>query len=141
MRWTAYGAATAVAVAMLLFVVRENVREPSLTVEVRRAGDPRRGEGVAVGDRLVVRVAALGTGELRVYRDTESLLARCPGDRACRRDGDGVAIEVELSVPGRYRAVAFFGTVPAPTGTIDGDLSAAGDRQVKMVTSLPIDVR
>jgi hypothetical protein len=78
---------------------------------------------VAVGDRLVVKANPRGTGDLRVFREDGTLVARCPDEPRCAAKPDGeLVLDVTLDAPVQYRIILVVG---AKAGTLDpsGDSS------------------
>ncbi|HVV86207.1 MAG TPA: hypothetical protein VHE35_24295, partial [Kofleriaceae bacterium] len=81
---------------------------------------------------------------LRVYRDLE-LVARCPGDRACRTAADG-AFELDLvaAAAGLYRVVSLTSStdVPPPAARgLDGDLLTARNAGAEVTVGDPLRVQ
>jgi hypothetical protein len=122
-----------------------SARSP-LSMMVTPGGVANRGGTPAVGDTLEVKFELSEPGELRVYRADGPLVARCPGGAGCGEatvDGRRVlTAKVPVAEVGTYRAVAFTGTVPPPTGQgLNADLIAA-DRAGAALVSVPqVDVR
>lgn len=114
-----------------------------ISIRVSRAGgvrgDATAAVQAAIGDTLEIQVRDAATGELRVYRDDQELVIRCPGDVSCGGSPGPLTVTLKLSAPGRYRAVYF--DIPAshpPSGVLANDLAAcACDPQ----TTTPITVR
>lgn len=134
-RWIALGTTLAALAAVVLW--RQLPGAPDvdtvadgtpLTRVVHRAGS-RAGLGndATVGDTLHVEVNEPGPGELRVYRDDQEVVMRCPGPPPCVRSARRLEGELRLAAPGQYRAVYL---MPAPTGrltsTLANDLANCG---------------
>ncbi|MCW5801067.1 MAG: hypothetical protein KIT31_01545 [Deltaproteobacteria bacterium] len=138
------GITIAAVVATVVLWSRCGAREaPALEVAVDRTGPPSRQEAAAVGDTLRVRVRVDEPHvELRVYRD-QVLIARCPGDDRCRRDGASLAIGVVMDRPGRYEAIrlASGAPLPAPRAGLDVDELAAREHGARVAREPPITVR
>ena len=108
-------AAVATVAALVLVIPRCGDGElPALQVAVERTGPPNRQGAPAIGDllRAHVRVDEPHV-ELRVYRD-RVLVARCPGDERCRRDGASLSIELVMDSPGQYEAIGLSSREPLP---------------------------
>jgi hypothetical protein len=141
----AAAAAVATAAALVLLIPRCGDRElPALQVAVERTGPPNRQGAPAIGDTLRARVRVDAPHlELRVYRD-QVLVARCPGDDRCRRDGTSLSIGLVMDGPGRYEAIRLSGPEPLPppdaTG-LDVDVLTARERGAQVTSDPPITVR
>ena len=142
----AVGVLAAAAVAVILIAPDHRVRSPMLALEFRAGGELNRGGPAAVGDVLIVRGELPEAGELRLYREPDGLVARCPGDEGCRVQSRGtgrsMVMEVRLAAPGHYRAVLFAGSpLPPPTGSLEGDLAAATAAPGVTAVTKPLEVR
>ena len=140
--------AAAAAAALVWWATRPKGPPPQLAeldpIEVRH-GDVVRSTEPAVGDTLVIK-ARLVHGELRVYRGSRVLIARCPGFHACKTSrAEGVTtytVDVPLDAPGEYRAIVLAGkAIPDPMGRMDADLELATRAGVVVKTGAPIEVR
>jgi hypothetical protein len=106
------------------------IGEDPATTEIRRGGQPHRGDDVAIGDTLVVRAKAEGPFELRVYGDTGEPLARCSEAHGCTVERDGnvrrIRLEIELKASGDVRAVLFTGdSIPEAFVDLNTDAETA----------------
>jgi len=145
--WRPIAAVVAVATvaALGLLVLRCGDRErPALQVAVERAGPPNRQRAPAIGDtlRAHVRVDAPHV-ELRIYRD-QVLVARCPGDDRCRRDGASLSIGLVMDGPGQYEAIRLSSREPLPPPQATGlevDVLTARERGARVAREPPITVR
>lgn len=145
--WRPIAAAMAAATvaALVLLIPRCGDREPPvLAVVVKRTGPPSRQGAPAIGDTLRVGVRVDGPHvELRVYRD-QVLIARCPGDDRCRRDGASLAIELVMDIAGRYEGIRLSSreSLPPPQATgLDVDLLTARERGARVEREPPITIR
>jgi len=146
-RWRPIAAVVAVATvaALVLLIPRCGDGElPALQVAVERAGPPNRQGTPAIGDTLRARVRVDGPHvELRVYRD-QVLVARCPGDDRCHRDGASLSIGLVMDAPGQYEAIRLSSGEPLPppqaTG-LDVDVLTARERGARVASEPPITVR
>jgi len=108
-------AAMATVAALALLIPRCGDRKlPALVVKLERTGPQSRQPGPAIDDTLnaSVRVDEPYV-ELRVYRD-RVLIARCPGDDRCRREGARLSIKLVMDVAGRYEAIRLSSREPLP---------------------------
>jgi hypothetical protein len=145
--WRPIAAVVAVATvaALVLMIPRCGDGElPALQVAVERAGPPNRQRAPAIGETLRARVRVDAPHvELRVYRD-QVLVARCPGDDRCRRDGASLSIGLVMDAPGQYEAIRMSSREPLPppqaTG-LDVDVITARERGVLVERKPPITVR
>ena len=145
--WRSIAAAVAAATvaALVLLIPRCGDDElPALEVAVKRTGPQSRQGGPAVDDTLRAQVRVDEPHvELRVYRD-QVLIARCPGDARCRRDGARLSIELVMDSPGQYEAIQLSSREPLPppqaTG-LDVDVLMARERGVHMDRKPPITIR
>jgi len=118
----------ALAVAAIVVCFPHSRDQPlQLALNIEKGGVLVRGNSAHVGD--IVHATATGGGHLRavwVYRD-EHLVVACPGGPQCRRDGEATVADVVLDSIGEYTIVALTSKspVPAPTGTLDTDVSNA----------------
>lgn len=129
--------------ALVLLIPRCGDREPpALQVAVERTGPPNRQRAPAIGDTLRVRVRVDEPHvELRVYRD-QVLVARCPGDDRCRRDGASLSIGLVMDGPGQYEAIGLSSREPLPQATgLEVDVLTARERGVRVASEPPITVR
>lgn len=145
--WRPVAAVVAVATvgALVLLIPRCGDRElPALQVAVERAGPPNRQGGPAIGDLLRAHVRVDGPHvELRVYRD-QVLVARCPGDDRCRRDGASLSIGLVMDGPGQYEAIRLSSREPLPpphARGLDVDVLTARERGARVASEPPITVR
>jgi hypothetical protein len=134
-RIAAAGVLAAAAVLAIWLVARRPVAGPQglrvsvLHYEGNRASAAA-GEA-ALGDVLVVEVGTAEIDELRIYRDDQELVLRCPAsvnssgttlrEATCEHRSGLLIGRLRLAAPGRYRAV---GLRPAPASTPSGDLAA-----------------
>jgi hypothetical protein len=130
---------------MVLLVLRCGDRELSpLQVAVERMGPPNRQRAPAIGDTLRAHVRVDGPHvELRVYRD-RVLVARCPGDDRCRRDGATLSIGLVMDGPGQYEAIRLSSREPLPPPQATGlevDVLTARERGALVASEPPITVR
>jgi len=118
----------------------------SSSVMVVRGSRPHRGEGVSIGDVLVVVVKASRPSELRVYGDTGEPLARCAESEACAREHDasqhGFRFELDLRSPGDVRTLLFAGdAIPPGVHNLNADLEAAQRANVSVRQVSVVHVR
>jgi hypothetical protein len=137
--------AVATAAALVLLIPRCGDRElPGLQVAVERTGTPNRQDAPAIGDTLRAHVRVDGPHvELRVYRD-QVLVARCPGDERCRRDGANLSIGLVMDGPGRYEAIGLWSREPLPPPQATGlevDVLTARERGARVESWPPITAR
>lgn len=144
--WYAVPAAAAVAIAAVLLVPRLLPRPDALALMIEREpsatrlrGDPGDEARIVVPLGGRIRVVARGGGRhhaIWVYRDATTLVARCPGDAACRRAGGQLDMTLALPTIGTYQVVAWSSDneLPAPRGVYDADFAAAttGDATAKL---------
>ena len=94
--------------------------------------------------------------ELRLYRDTRSLVARCPGEAGtseaakgnagpsagCTVEAGSPTLTFPLSVAGSYRSLIIVGTqqAPEPSGSLDEDARAAAAAGAEVEMSRSVDV-
>ncbi|HEX4419562.1 MAG TPA: hypothetical protein VH165_16730 [Kofleriaceae bacterium] len=137
-RGAALGAATA-AVALAAVILLQLCSAPSAPglelAVVSGSGVTRRGDA-AVGDVLQVRThAGLPHVELRIYLGT-ALIARCPGNPACRGDASAMQLDWALADAGMYEIVILSSSaaIPAGDGTHDRDLLDAHTAGVQIET-------
>ncbi|HEU4412029.1 MAG TPA: hypothetical protein VFS43_42705 [Polyangiaceae bacterium] len=102
----------------------------------------------SLGDVLAIEAWLSGPGELRVYRDGDELVLRCPGGDGCaeahERRRRVLKAGVTLRAPGRYRAVLLGGVSlpsPPPSEREQEGLGAAAGAGAKVVDSIFVDVR
>lgn len=145
--WRPIAAVMAVAtVASLVWLIPRcgDRARPALQVAVERTGPPDRQGGPAIGDTLRAQVRVDGPHvELRVYRD-QVLVARCPGDDRCRRDGASLSIGVVMDGPGEYAAIRLSSREPLPVPQakgLDVDVLTARERGARVASEPPITVR
>lgn len=131
--------------ATLFFAVPQTPSHPTLVQEVVEGGSTRRASGARPGDRLDLRAETAGSphAELRLYRNRRDLVLRCPGDPACRIDGDEIRASLTFSAAGEYQAVLVFGPepLPPPGKGLDPDAGAAFARGAQVVLGDEISVR
>jgi hypothetical protein len=145
LKWLLGGGLVAAAALSLLALF---LRVPTeLDVAIRHGDATSRGtDEVSVGDHVIVTAQPRGPGDLRIYRSSRILVARCPTGPACRVSPDGAyTIDVALDAPVQYQVVLVVGTIDAspggtPSGTIDAYLSAAGATSARVIVQT-IDVR
>ncbi|HEX2689012.1 MAG TPA: hypothetical protein VHN14_20460 [Kofleriaceae bacterium] len=145
--WRPIAAVVAVSTvaALVLLIPRCGDRElPALQVAVDRTGPPNRQAAPAIGDMLRAHMRVDGPhGELRVYRD-RVLIARCPGDARCRRDGANLSIALVMDVAGQYETIRLSSGEPLPPPQargLDVDVLTANERGAHVVREPPITVR
>jgi hypothetical protein len=135
-RWIALGVALAAGVAVALWWrhgagSESTVTDGAIAVRVIHRGGSRTlpaGDGIdaALGDVLRVEAAGAG-GELRIYRDDQELVLRCPGADGCTRGPARWIGELRLQAPGVYRAVYLAPLQEnPPSGSLERDLAACG---------------
>lgn len=100
--WTLGGGLAAAATLAIWLLARPTRPELEITTVSRL---DKRSQEVAVGDRLVVDARPSGTADLRVFRSSGELVARCPGGPACTGSGSELRIELVLDTPGRYHVI------------------------------------
>ncbi|MEZ4363839.1 MAG: hypothetical protein R3B48_26925 [Kofleriaceae bacterium] len=138
-------AALAAAAALIVLVPRCREAEPRpLQVAIERTGPQSRQRAPAIGDTLRVEVHVDAPAvELRVYRDQE-LIARCPGEERCRRDGARLSLSLVMNRPGTYEAVRLSSDdalpAPGPTGR-DVDVLTAREGGATVISEPAIRVR
>jgi hypothetical protein len=145
--WRPIAAVVAVATiaALGVLIPRCGDRElPALQVAVERTGPPNRQGAPAIGDLLRARVRVDGPHvELRVYRD-RVLIARCPDDHRCRRDGTSLSIELVMDAPGQYEAIGLWSREPLPPPQATGlevDELTARERGARVASEPPVTIR
>jgi hypothetical protein len=145
--WRAVAAAVAAATvaALVLLIPRCGGGEPpALEVAVERTGPQNRQGGPAIGDTLRARVRVDEPHvELRVYRD-QVLVARCPGDDRCRRDGASLSIGLVMEGSGQYEVLRLSSPEPLPPPQATGlevDVLTARERGALVKRESPITVR
>lgn len=157
--WLPWVGLAAAAAAVFIFVKSSEPPAKALAVrqEVVASASGRRADSAVVGDTLRITTQG-GTGsvrELRLYRDTRSLVARCPGDgtsEAAKADAGSSGCTVEagfptltfpLSVAGSYRSLIIVGSqrAPEPSGSLDEDARAAAAAGAEVKMSLAVEVQ
>ncbi|MGN6110256.1 MAG: hypothetical protein ACTHU0_34450 [Kofleriaceae bacterium] len=145
--WRPIAAVVAVATtaALVLLVPRCRDREPpAMQVAVERTGPLNRQGAPAIGDTLRARVHVDGPHvELRIYRN-QALVARCPGDDRCLRDGASLSIGFVMDSPGQYEAIRLSSRAPLPPPQAAGlevDVLTARERGARVTSEAPITVR
>jgi hypothetical protein len=145
--WRPIAAVVAVATiaALGVLIPRCGDRErPALQVAVERTGPTNRQGGPAIGDLLRARVRVDGPHvELRVYRD-RVLIARCPGDDRCHRDGPSLSIRLVMDGPGQYEVIRLSSHEPLPPPQATGlevDVLTARERGARVASEPSITVR
>lgn len=129
-RWLALPALVAAALLVLVLSRREDGPPPApriaLTLEASHGGpeSSTRSLTATVGDQVVAR--ALGADAVWVYGEAGTLVARCPGDRACAVTPRGVELTFQLAVAARHRVLALAGA---------GDLTPSGDFDRDVLTA------
>jgi hypothetical protein len=141
-------AAVGLAAAVVLMVNRQrsdDAFEPRLTLGVLRGEDPHRGPTAAVGDSLELKLEVGAQGELRLYRTSGELVARCPGDQRCRESSVDhhriLTLVFQLTEPETYRAVGLSQALGPSSAGLDADLSASTRKGLTVTTLPPIEVR
>ncbi len=144
------------AAAALILVVKNWIPDPvpprgesgALVVSIERV-QGRRGPSDAVrahpGDRVHVSAPAQAKHvELRLYRESRDVVARCPGMSApiCQRRGDDIELSWTFAVLGTYRAIWLTSPspLPPPSGELDADVLAAEQAGAHVMERDPIDV-
>jgi hypothetical protein len=101
-------AAVAIAAALVLLVLRcgdGELRDLEVAVVDDTGRQHRQGGAAAIGQTLEARARVDEPHvELRVYRD-QVLIARCPGDARCLREGASLSIRLVLEDPGVYEVI------------------------------------
>ena len=97
------------------------------------------------GDRLHASAPAHAKHvELRLYRESRDLVARCPAmpGPICKRRGDDIELSWTFAVVGTYRAVWLTSSspLPPPSGNLDADVLAAEQAGAHVMEREPIDV-
>jgi len=151
LRWVALAAiAPLAAIAAILFLRPPPGPDPvafaTLGVEVVHGGDAHRSDDPSVGDRMIVRGAVLGAGELRVYDEDGAERARCSvpaADCVIERHESRTKLQLtmQLRAPGVLRPVLFAAPLTGPSAGLDGDVAAAGRVGISVITHEPIRVR
>ncbi len=151
-KWTSGGAGAVAAAAAFLLWTR-SAPEPTDDEEIKVATihkektRTRSSEGYAVGDRVRVKATPRGSGDLRVFREDGTLVARCPEEPRCAAKPNGeLILEITLDAPVQYRAILVEGMNP---GTLDtsGDssmnafLEAARAANARVVIRPPLEVQ
>jgi hypothetical protein len=119
---------------------------PVLEVNVDAAGSNLGAMAPAmIGDALVVRGAADGAAELRVYDDDGVELARCATPaQGCRVTRSGTRTRLQLTMTlrarGAVRPLLFAPPLGGPSAGLDLDLQAAGKADLEVVRSGPVIV-
>ena len=158
--WLPWVGLAAAAAAVFVFVkTREPpAKELAIRQEVVASASGRRADSAVVGDTLRI-TAQGGTGsvrELRLYRDTRSLVARCPGEAGtseaakgnagpsagCTVEAGSPTLTFPLSVAGSSRSLIIVGTqqAPEPSGSLDEDARAAAAAGAEVEMSRSVDV-
>jgi len=144
------------AAAALLLVVAKHIGDPGhhppgegeLVVTLERV-QGRRGPSDAFrahpGDRLHASAPAHAKHvELRLYRGSYDLVARCPGMPApiCQQRGGAIELSWTFAVLGTYRAIWLTSptALPSPSGDLDADVLAAEQAGARVMEEDPIDV-
>lgn len=148
MKLAAAGVIAAAAVLAIWMVSRSPRPAPrGLTVSVLHYEGKRASVVVgeaALGDVIVVEASTADIDELRIYRDDQEVVLRCPApsiaDAAtCERKPGVIVSRLRLTAPGRYRAV---GLSPAPTKPSSGNLATdLADCHCQPHTTPPIVAR
>jgi hypothetical protein len=126
----------AMAAAVVIFVASRS-HPDVIEIELRHGAEVVRDLDPVVGDTLIVH--GRNAVEVRAYRDVGSVIARCPGDAACR---DASTLELALHSIGTIHIFAFYDHVPpAPGKSQDEDLAAAATAGSRIVRNRPITVR
>lgn len=134
--WGLGGAFAAAAVAAIVLLLRppSPPAEPrAIAIAVVQRAAVRSSSGkYAVGDRI--RVTAISQekehGDLRIFRSdgtSSSLIARCPGELACKAaGGEQLVLDLTLQAPGRYFAILAEGKgIISPDASMNDFLDAA----------------
>lgn len=152
----AISAGMSLAAAAALILVVANWMRPvpprgesgELVVTLER-GHGRRGPSEALrahpGDRMHASAPAHAKHvELRLYRGSHDLVARCPTmpGPICQQRGDAIELSWTFAVLGTYRAIWLTSSspLPAPSGDLDTDLLAAKRAGATAEEGEPIDV-
>ncbi len=158
--WLPWVGLAAAAAAVFIFVKTREPPAKALAVrqEVVASASGRRADSATVGDTLRITTQG-GTGsvrELRLYRDTRSLVARCPdaagkgeansnaGSSAnCTVEAGSPTLTFPLSVAGSYRSLIIVGSqqAPEPSGSLDEDARAAAAAGAEVEMSLAVEVQ
>lgn len=115
---------------------------PELTVELHHGEVPHRTLRTAsVGDRMILRAKAAAA--VRLYLEGQTLIASCPEDPRCARQGEHLTLELPLEAPGEYRAILLHGSgpPPAPSASMKDDLAAANRASFSVLSASPVQVR
>lgn len=121
--WPLGGGLAAAATLAIWLLARPTRPELEITTVSRL---DKRSQEVAVGDRLVVDARPSGTADLRVFRSSGELVARCPGGPACTGSGSELRIELVLDAPGRYHVILTAGlNQPLPETGMEAYIDAA----------------
>jgi hypothetical protein len=118
--------AVAFAALLVLWLRPRGQFELDVTIETA-AREPLRGDTATIGD--TVHVSASGPATERavwIYHDDHLVLA-CPSAPACHRDGETLLIDYRFEAIGDVEIIALTSNrpIPAPTGSLDGDVAAA----------------
>ncbi len=121
--WSLGGGLAAAATLAIWLLARPTRPELEITTVSRL---DKRSQEVAVGDRLVVGARPSGSADLRVFRSSGELVARCPGGPACTGSGSELHIELVLDAPGRYHVILTAGlNQPLPETGMEAYIDAA----------------
>ncbi len=145
--WMPWALGLAAAAAIVFFIWRLDRPTPgplSVRQQVVATSSGRRADSAAVGDSIRVSTQG-GSGEvreLRLYRDTTEVVARCPGDPGCAIVDGAPQLTFVLRAPGSYRSLAIVGPqkAPEPAGALDEDARAASAAGASVEVSRAVDV-
>ncbi len=131
--------------AMLFLVPPRTPTAASLTQEVTSGATTARAAGARPGDRLSLRAetAAAPYAELRVYRNRDELMLRCPGAETCSREDGALTASLVLPSVGTYQALLLLGDQPpSPPGRgLDPDAGAAVEQGAQVLLGEEVSVR
>lgn len=124
-----------VIVVVIAIVLRSLHRTspPAMALHLERhpAAPSGRALVATVGDDITAR--ADGAEAIWVYRDTTTLVARCPGAPGCRTTTAQVELTFRIAAPGRYRVLAVVGADDlVPSGDLDRDVLDARRRGARL---------
>lgn len=98
-----------------------------VSLAIDRAELTKRGQAAHVGDTLRSTVQGDRHQAIWVYLDDRELFVRCPEDARCHSADGELALELSLTIRGRYAIVAVGSSeaIPVPGTTLDKTLAAA----------------
>lgn len=142
-RWTAAILGAAAAVSVIWLWPAHQPRDPALNVWIRHPNGETLGDA-RIGDHLMVRARLEADSDLRVYRESTELRARCPGGPFCSVSPDAPdekQIDLPLELPGVYDVLLVIGAgAISPEATMDDYLVAAHAAHAR-VESRQVNVR